>query len=208
LAAVANVIEPPMRDHVATLGISYPGGFFNAGVLLLELGRMREERSTQELVQFALKHQAMLTWNDQDALNVVFKDRWHALHPRWNAQNNLWSWRDWAIEVFGVGLAEEAVCAPAIRHFEGPSVAKPWHYLCPVPHRDAYLETLAQTPWADEPLQDRTIATRLIARLPSQWRLGLYRRVLEARSALRARLRSKPEADGGRRRLRAVTLGR
>src|SRR5690348_12599353 len=84
LAAVANVVEPRMREHVAGLGIDYPGGFFNAGVLLMQLDRMRDEGSTKELVNFAVSNQKMLLWNDQDALNVVFKGRWHSLHPRWN----------------------------------------------------------------------------------------------------------------------------
>jgi lipopolysaccharide biosynthesis glycosyltransferase len=196
LAAVANVVEPRMREHVATLGIDYPGGFFNAGVLLLQLDRMRDERSTEELVDYAVRHQKMLTWNDQDALNVVFNKRWHALHPRWNAQNNLWSWRDWAIDVFGPGPVDEAVCAPAIRHFEGPSVAKPWHYLCPAPHRDVYLEMLGQTPWAGAPMQDRTASTVAIRLLPRKWRLDVYARLLALRSKL-GRIRSAPESDRG-----------
>src|SRR5207248_772617 len=171
-----------MREHVATLGIDYPGGFFNAGVLLLQLDRMRDERSTDELLSFALRHQKALPWNDQDALNVIFKGRWHSLHPRWNAQNNLWSWRDWAIDVFGQQLVDEAVSAPAIRHFEGPSVAKPWHYLCPAPHRGAYAEMLVQTPWAGTPMEDRTPSTVAIRLLPQKWRLEVYARLLALRS--------------------------
>jgi lipopolysaccharide biosynthesis glycosyltransferase len=194
LAAVANVVEPQMRDHVATLGVDYPGGFFNAGVLLLQLDRMRDERSTNELLNYALSHQKALPWNDQDALNVIFNRRWHSLHPRWNAQNNLWSWRDWAIDVFGPQLVDEAVSAPAIRHFEGPSVAKPWHYLCPVPHRDAYLQMLAQTPWAGTPMQDRTPSTMAIRLLPRRWRLDVYGRLLTLKSRL-GRIRSPAVSD-------------
>jgi len=194
LAAVANVIEPRMRDHVAGLGVDYPGGFFNAGVLLLQLDRMRDEGSTDELLTYALSHQKALPWNDQDALNVIFNRRWHSLHPRWNAQNNLWSWRDWAIEVFGQELVDEAVSAPAIRHFEGPSVAKPWHYLCPVPHRDVYSEMLAQTPWAGTPMEDRTASTVAIRMLPRRWRLEVYGRLLALRSRS-ARTRRPPVLD-------------
>jgi len=186
LAAVANVIEPAMREHVANLGIEYPGGFFNAGVLLLQLERMRGERSTDELVDYAVRHQKTLTWNDQDALNVIFNERWHALHPRWNAQNNLWSWRDWAMDVFGSEILDDAVSAPAIRHFEGPSVAKPWHYLCPAPHRDLYLQMLTQTPWAGTPMQDRTPSTLAIRLLPRRWRLEVYGRFLRLKAMRKA----------------------
>jgi lipopolysaccharide biosynthesis glycosyltransferase len=191
VAAVANVVEPAAREHVARIGVAYPGGFFNSGVILFELDHMRREGSTEQLVKFAVDYGEKLLWPDQDALNAVFNGRWHALHPRWNAQNSLWSWRDWAIEVFGRERVDEAVSDPAIRHFEGPSVAKPWEYLCQVPHRDAYLETLALTPWANEPLQNRTLSTRLIARLPRRWQLDVYGRVVRARSKVRSRLRRR-----------------
>lgn len=191
LAAVANVVEPAAREHVAKMGIGYPGGFFNSGVILFQLDRMRDEQATEELVRFALTHGGKLMWPDQDALNVVFNGRWLSLHPRWNAQNSLWSWREWAVEVFGAATVHEAVAHPAIRHFEGPSVAKPWHYLCPVPHRDIYLQTLAQTPWAGEPLHDRTAVTRLISLLPRRWRLDAYRRVVATRSSLKSTLEER-----------------
>src|SRR2546430_2117711 len=44
LAAVANVVEPAARAHVESLGIHYPGGLFNSGVLLMDLDRMRAEQ--------------------------------------------------------------------------------------------------------------------------------------------------------------------
>jgi len=189
VAAVANVIEPIVREHVARIGVT-DGDFFNSGVILFDLDRMRREGSSDELVKVARDYGQELLWPDQDALNIVFNGRWHPLHPRWNAQNNLWSWRDWAIELFGAERVQEAVRDPAIRHFEGPSVAKPWHYLSPVPHRDVYLETLAQTPWAGEPFEERTLSTRLIARLPQRWRLDVYRRMADARSKLGTRGRA------------------
>jgi UDP-glucose/galactose:(glucosyl)LPS alpha-1,2-glucosyl/galactosyltransferase len=196
LAAVANVVEPAAREHVSGLGVEYPGGFFNSGVILFQLDLMRTEGSTRELVRFADGYGDKLMWPDQDALNVVFKERWHRLHPRWNSQNSLWSWRDWAIEVFGTEAVDEATAAPAIRHFEGPSVAKPWHFLSPVPHRDLYLRTLAQTPWADEPQVDRTVLTTVIAMLPSTWQLDLYRRLVALRTGLKSAFRRRRLRSG------------
>lgn len=196
LAAVANVVEPRDRDHVARLGVAYPGGFFNSGVILFDLDRMRNEGATAALVDFARRHAHDLLWPDQDALNAVFNRRWRPLHPRWNAQNSLWSWQPWAVEVFGAGPVDEAMTDPAVRHFEGPSVAKPWHYLSPVPHRDAYRTTLARTPWGDEPLRDRTVITRLIAHLPGDRQLDVYRKLVGIRSTLaggqQPRLRRRP----------------
>ena len=44
-------------------------------------------------------------------------------------------------------LVEEARRSPAIRHFEGPSVNKPWHLLCEQPGREHYMRHRAATPW-------------------------------------------------------------
>lgn len=182
LAAVANVAEPAVRDHVAELGVSYPGGLFNSGVLLLDLDRMRTEGSADALFAFAHDHREILRWPDQDALNAVFARRWLSLHPRWNTQNSFWVWHDWSLEVFDHVSLEEAMADSGIRHFEGPSVAKPWHYLCPYPGHLEYRAALARTPWAGTPLVDRTIATRLISTLPESTRLRAYRRLLRWRA--------------------------
>lgn len=185
VGAVANVVEPAAREHIRELGISYPGGFFNSGVLLLDLARMRAEGSVDELVRYARSHWDELQWPDQDTLNTVLKDHWHRIHPRWNAQNSFWSWREWAVEVFGERQWAEATRDPGIRHFEGPSLAKPWHYLCLAPHRDAYLETQARTPWAGEPIQEKTASTVMISWLPRRWRVRAYVKVLAARETWR-----------------------
>jgi lipopolysaccharide biosynthesis glycosyltransferase len=183
LAAVANVVEPAMRPHVAALGIDYPGGFFNSGVLLLNLEVMRAESSVDRLLRFSRDHRGELVWPDQDALNAVFARRWLALHPRFNAQSSLWGWRDWAVEVFGEDAVRAAKGAPVIRHFEGRGLCKPWHYMCPVPGYKEYRRALASTPWAGTPIEDRTPATRLIRVLPGTLQLRAYRRLESWRTA-------------------------
>jgi lipopolysaccharide biosynthesis glycosyltransferase len=182
LGAVANVVEPDMRDHVASLCVAYPGGFFNSGVLLLDLDRMRAEGAADALLGFAHDHRDSLLWPDQDALNSVFDRRWFPLDPRWNAQNSFWVWHDWSAEVFDEVTLEQAMAHPGIRHFEGPSVAKPWHYLCPYPGQREYRAALAATPWAGTPPIDRTIATRLIRHLPEGLRMPAYRRLIAWRA--------------------------
>jgi UDP-glucose/galactose:(glucosyl)LPS alpha-1,2-glucosyl/galactosyltransferase len=184
IAAVANVVEASLRAHVASLGVEYPGGFFNSGVLLMDLERMRAEGTTRTLLDAALDRTSHLVWPDQDVLNRVFARRWLALHPRWNAQNSFWAWPRLATEVFGSEMLHEARRHPAVRHFEGPGMAKPWHYLCPYPAQKQYRKVLAGTPWAGTPLVDRTLATRLIKYLPGDLRWRAYARLCRARQAL------------------------
>jgi hypothetical protein len=54
---------------------------------------------------------------------------------------------DQANDVFGTEAVEEARRQPAIRHFEGPSINKPWHLLCEWKNREIYFEHRRETPW-------------------------------------------------------------
>jgi lipopolysaccharide biosynthesis glycosyltransferase len=184
VAAVANVVEPAKHQQVRDLGISDPARYFNAGVLVMDLARMRAEHTLEAVLAF-VGSRAELPWYDQDALNVVFAERWQPLPPRWNAQNSLWYWDEWASDVFGERAVEEAVTNPAIVHFEGPAIVKPWHYLSEHPYTREYLRALATTPWCRTRLLERTRATRVIRRLPRQYRHAAYER-LEALRARRA----------------------
>jgi lipopolysaccharide biosynthesis glycosyltransferase len=174
IAAVANVTEPAMYPHLRSLGLDDPKNYFNAGVLVINLAAWREERVTDHLTRLALSRP--LPWYDQDALNVVFADRWKRLHPRWNAMNSLWGWPDHAQRIFTHDELGAARDEPAVVHFEGPPIAKPWHYLSQHPFRDEYRVALGQTAWANRPLVERTLATRLLARLPEGRRLPAYGR--------------------------------
>jgi lipopolysaccharide biosynthesis glycosyltransferase len=162
--------------------MQYPGGLFNSGVLLMDLARMRKEESSEQLFNAAADRRDSPLWPDQDALNVVFAGRWLSLHPRWNTQNSFWALRQEATAVFGGALLEEAIRRPAIRHFEGPGISKPWHYLCPYPGREEHRALLAETPWAHVPLEDRTAATWFVRLFPRDIRYRAYDRLLHARS--------------------------
>lgn len=175
LGAVSNVVATELRTHVAT--IAPDGRFFNSGVLLIDLDLVRTERAFDAVVRYARAEDRRLVWPDQDALNAGIAGRWTELHPRWNAQNSLWTWADLAVATFGAASVEDATAHPAILHFEGPSLSKPWHFLSRHPWRAEYLRTLRSTPWAATPLEDRTAATRLINRMPAARQLAAYRRL-------------------------------
>lgn len=191
VAAVANVVEPAVRPHVRSLGIEYPGGFFNSGMLVMDLDRMRAERSSEALLKTAVDHRDELIWPDQDALNMVFAGRWLPLHPRWNAQNSFWAWQEWATDVFGKVPLQEARSDPSIRHFEGPGLCKPWHYLCPYPGRKEYRAVLSQTPWAGIPLEDKTAASWFVRLLPRDARTKAYVRLDRLRKDLEERTQNR-----------------
>lgn len=146
VAAVTNVFEPWGERWPVELGLAGPTSYFNSGVLMMNLDGMRAEHVAERLRRHAIDHADDLYWPDQDALNVILDGRRVALHPRWNVMNNVML-RERAVEVFGGDEIHEARTSPAIRHFEGPSVAKPWHYGSRMAHRERYFEYRRRTPW-------------------------------------------------------------
>jgi lipopolysaccharide biosynthesis glycosyltransferase len=181
LGAVPNVVMADQRARLLALGLDDYRQFLNSGVLLLDLDRFREEGATSTLLRIAATRADDLLWPDQDTLNLVFAGRWHALHPRWNAQNTFWSEPAVAAEILGTGPLAEARRSPAILHFEGPSLCKPWHALNAHPWRRVWHATLARTPWAGTPTEDRGAATAVLRLMPEDLRIRAYGRLLKWR---------------------------
>jgi lipopolysaccharide biosynthesis glycosyltransferase len=145
LGAVTNVWQ--WNDVGRELRLGLPeGSYFNAGVLLMDLARMRADGCSAELLDYGTRHATELSFRDQDALNVVLGERRMPLHPRWNCMNSILLFPS-SVEVFGPDAVEEARSSPAIRHFEGPSQNKPWHLLCERGMRELYYDHRRQTPW-------------------------------------------------------------
>lgn len=146
VGAVTNLLEREYAHRPQELGLAGAQAYFNAGVTLLDLDLMRAEGRGDALRELAAARGDELLWRDQDALNVVLGERRLALHPRWNVTNAMLLF-PWAEEVFGSRALSEASRDPAVRHFEGPDLNKPWHYLCDRPMRRAYFHHRRQTPW-------------------------------------------------------------
>jgi lipopolysaccharide biosynthesis glycosyltransferase len=191
IGAVRNVVEPEMRGYVESLGLADHLDYFNAGVMVLDLDALRGEDVVGAAARLIEERGEAFTWWDQDALNIVFEDRWTAIPARWNAQNCFWGWRAWSEEVLGAAEVAQAVHDPAIRHFEGPGANKPWYALAHGPYVDEWRAVLADTPWGDEPLKDGDGVYRLFRHLPRKvqpraWFLWNGRRATRVRSLLRA----------------------
>jgi lipopolysaccharide biosynthesis glycosyltransferase len=145
IAAVNNV--PPGPDRWYTERAELGGDrYFNAGVLLMDLARMRSEGLGDQLRSFARENAARLRWRDQDALNEVFHARRLPLHPRWNCMNSVMHFT-YANDYFDAAELDEARANPAIRHYEGPDLNKPWHLLGDREGWAEYRQHRRGTPW-------------------------------------------------------------
>lgn len=66
------------------LGLHDPFHYFNSGVLVLDLDRMREEDAEVRLLHVIEEHNELLEHPDQDALNIVFHRQIFPLPVEWN----------------------------------------------------------------------------------------------------------------------------
>lgn len=62
------------------------GRYFNAGVLLIDLAKVRAEGLFAKALAFAEENRGKLPYSDQDALNYTLWGNWFPLDPIWNVQ--------------------------------------------------------------------------------------------------------------------------
>lgn len=114
--------------------------YFNSGVLLIDLDRVRAERLFSAAAEFVARHGDDILFGDQDALNWVFWRRWTALDPAWNVQRPMN-----AREISDAGWRR---ASPGLIHFMG--MEKPWMPNAWHPWSWLYWEAARRTPFAEE----------------------------------------------------------
>lgn len=176
LAAVQDVIRPgglqSGHRHVAELGFDDLRGYFNSGIMLMNLALMRAEGSARQLEQYALNPVSIKRLADQDGFNVVCKGRWRPLPLHFNVMYQLLKYDRFDSPVNRADL-EAARRNPAVLHFCGRD--KPWKADCRHPYRAEYLRHRAATPWSQGEYRQMDRLGFLVAALPLALRLRLYR---------------------------------
>ena len=114
-----QTIENYIRNDLGVRGREY----FNAGVMLLNLKKIREETLDKRLLRF-VKNNSPLEFQDQDALNAIFGDHIIYCDLSWNVLKDVCSIeRGLDNSTFKQKLIE-ARLNPKVVHFTGKN--KPW----------------------------------------------------------------------------------
>lgn len=126
VGAVINEVSPRRSVRIDTvvrrsdLGAK-PPGFFNSGVLVVDLKQWRAQEITQQAISLCERHANEFHGIDQEILNLIFAGHWTRLPSKWNrllsgdaSRNNSYDCvRRWA-------------SGGGILHYVGP--IKPWHH--------------------------------------------------------------------------------
>jgi lipopolysaccharide biosynthesis glycosyltransferase len=161
-AVVDGLVDPaPFADR---WGLSAGGRYFNAGVLLIDLKKVRAEQSFTTVIEFVAKHDLELPFNDQDALNWAFWNNWHALSVAWNVQ------RPMAVPWDAHKIPADKQLGgqrPLIVHYTGAE--KPWLPTGYHPWSWLYWESLARTPFFYEVARTYRVNVLMRLRLRLRW---------------------------------------
>lgn len=132
-------------DIINRLRLPIEEGYFNSGVMLIDVQKWNELNITSKLCKFIYENSERIVYPDQDALNCLFSSNWKKLHLKYNLQQGFvyehtklyWSYFDELCE---------AQRNPVIIHFSG---IKPWTNECYNPFKQLWTDILLQTPWKD-----------------------------------------------------------
>ncbi|WP_410514018.1 glycosyltransferase family 8 protein [Paenibacillus sp. BR2-3] len=83
---VAAVNIPGNIDRFMELSIPRQDGYFNAGMLVINVQKWREANITGQVLNYMKYNPEKLKLMDQDALNAILHDKWLRLKHRWNYQ--------------------------------------------------------------------------------------------------------------------------
>jgi lipopolysaccharide biosynthesis glycosyltransferase len=163
IGAVADAyVDPVAFAHRWQL--SPPSKYFNSGVLLIDLQKVRAGRMFSAAIEFLKKNGRDLLFSDQDALNWVFWNQCHFLEIAWNVQRHM------VIASLERNLSADKRLgdrSPLLVHYTGPE--KPWQLGGYHPWAWLYWDNLARTPFAVEVAKSHGVRFHDRLRLWVRW---------------------------------------
>ncbi|MEQ8155646.1 MAG: glycosyltransferase family 8 protein [Clostridiaceae bacterium] len=179
LAGVDDCLSSTYRELVE---IDDCGTYCNAGVLLFNVKKWREDNVKQQLIDNVIRNNGYFVFNEQSILNSVFAGKIKILPQEYNINSLVYAFKYQELmrlrkpQNFSYTKKEYYFARenPIITHFTGCFfIAKrPWIEDSDHPHAKNFLKYRNLTPWKGEPLQmdtrDKTkkILTRVCHILP------------------------------------------
>lgn len=161
LGAVHDAIDD--KEFAGRWGLpANPLGYFNAGVLLIDLDKVREEKAFSRALTFILDNNPPLA--DQDALNWVAWGRWTRIPTRWNVQRHVAIGYQLDKQIGAEGITGNSA---SIVHFTG--VEKPWVRNAYHPWSWIYWAALRRTSFFEEVERKSGVRGFDLLRLQLRW---------------------------------------
>lgn len=141
-------------NRINDLGYDPKYGYFNAGLLLIDVVKWNNSDISNKLIEYVKKNQGKLVYWDQDAFNAILHSKWLHLPIIYNFQTLMYT----AKRKF---IGNES---PIIIHFT--TDAKPWNYRCNHPLRREFWKYIKMTNWKDYKMTDISLKNTIYHYMP------------------------------------------
>lgn len=153
LGAVQDYAAPYVSSRFGVsswkdLGLDARAPHFNAGVLLIDFARWRAQDVGERALKYLERYGQQARIAEQETLNVVLRDEWLRLDPRWNQMHSTFSFSEWSetpFKEFMRAHIDGVKQQPYIVHYTSRS--KPWMSSCRHPLRHRYEYYLKESGW-------------------------------------------------------------
>jgi lipopolysaccharide biosynthesis glycosyltransferase len=143
--------DPICQSRRKMLGIPENFSYFNAGVLIFNLAKMRAAETGKRVRDFVQANYLRLGLGEQDALNALFYEQCLILPLKWNMMTSVYIC-DIEFQRYDFMEIQQAWRDPAICHYTYEK--KPDSMLSLHPYSREYQKYLKLTAWKDERLKD------------------------------------------------------
>lgn len=130
------------------LNYQQDSGYFNAGMILINLPIWKKEEISEKALSFIQSHPKKCLAHDQDALNKALSGNFIISSVRYNMQLDFF--RDYSNLIVNKIYYQDinhSIKKPAIIHFTGPT--KPWYKNCLHPYKNHWKLFLSKTFWSN-----------------------------------------------------------
>ncbi|MCD7824755.1 MAG: glycosyltransferase family 8 protein [Clostridiaceae bacterium] len=143
------------------VGINEHSAYFNSGVMLINLKKMREDNFSEKITPLIKSGKAKFMYEVQDELNVMLENQVKILSPKYNCTTAifLFKYKDMLSyrrpsTCCSEKEFEEAKKDPVIVHFTRNQIiqSRPWMEECNHPYREYYMKMREGTAAENEPL--------------------------------------------------------
>ena len=131
----AGVLDGINTAVKRSLGFNKEDTYINAGFLLVNLKRWRNEKVEEKFIKFMAENQHRFYQHDQGVLNNIFKDNILIVNPKYNLQiyfqtldyNLARKFTCMETEYYTKEIVDAARENPVFLHFCGPNYDRPWY---------------------------------------------------------------------------------
>lgn len=178
-AYVGAALEPFDPVQRLPLGFSADDFYFNAGVMLVNLRRWRDENLLPVFLEFAERNRSKLYSPDQDILNSVFRGNVLDIGVKWNWQALFPRLTPVQLHI-SASQFKQYKHAPGIIHFT--SRLKPWSWKWAPHYQKHYVKRMHDVAWRPRDRRWRHVGTkcRRILQRSLEWYLPAVARMLRS----------------------------